>query len=355
MTLAPSRSRVPPAPADTRDVTLYGMGVAASCHAFLLEQAGIPVRRAASRRRPVPIVMLSDPAIALLRDVFGQPDMFAGNPSIERRIVSWGGAAPVSVPHGAVAVTGTEIEQALWGGAPVCAEASEPRPADDVAWTIHAEPPFPAPHIQCFGSREATATRVTLAPGADRATCVVEATASGWLFLIPHGCTEAWLLSVGTEPAKLLAESGLVVPLVAALHEGAATFETAPRMLEALCGPGWLACGTSALAFDPICGDGTAQAVREAILGAAVLRAVQEGGDADALWVHYASMMLASMRRHLLHSLQFYRSGGDGAWWREQARALAEGHAWCTARLSRMPEPRFLLRGFDLVLREDAA
>ena len=32
-------------------------------------------------------------------------------------------------------------------------------------------------------------------------------------------------------------------------------------------GSGWLACGTAAMGFDPICGDGTGYAVREGILG----------------------------------------------------------------------------------------
>jgi len=50
-------------------------------------------------------------------------------------------------------------------------------------------------------------------------------------------------------------------------------------MLARLRGPDWLACGTAAVAFDPICGDGTAQAMREAILGCAVITAIGEGGD----------------------------------------------------------------------------
>ena len=41
-----------------------------------------------------------------------------------------------------------------------------------------------------------------------------------------------------------------------------------------MCGPGWLSCGTAALSFDPICGDGTGHAVREGILAAAVIFAV---------------------------------------------------------------------------------
>ncbi|WP_292963128.1 hypothetical protein [Novosphingobium sp. UBA1939] len=66
-------------------------------------------------------------------------------------------------------------------------------------------------------------------------------------------------------------------------------------------------------------------------------------------------MLIASMRRHLQVSLPFYRSGGDTPWWREQAEALAQGHAWCTGQLARVPEPRFVLRGNRLFAREAAA
>ena len=48
---------------------------------------------------------------------------------------------------------------------------------------------------------------------------------------------------------------------------------------------------------------------------------------------------------------QFYASGGDGSWWRAQLADLAEGFDWCTARLAKMPEPRFELHGFRLVER----
>jgi flavin-dependent dehydrogenase len=71
----------------------------------------------------------------------------------------------------------------------------------------------------------------------------------------------------------------------------------------------------SAIAFDPICGDGSAQSVREAILAAAV---IAHRGDRDALATHYHSMLTASLRRHIQISGQFYATGGDTPWWREQ-------------------------------------
>jgi hypothetical protein len=203
------------------------------------------------------------------------------------------------------------------------------------------------------------AASVDLAPGADGQTCLVEATASGWLFLLPCGAGRAWLLGVGEALGVLLEQSRLVVSQVGGLRPVTSRFETAPRILETLAGEDWLACGSGAIAFDPICGDGTAQAVREGILAAAVITGLREAGlhskEGRALISHYQSMLIAAMRRHLQISLPFYRNGGKSAWWQEQAEAVAQGYDWCTARLAAMPEPRFMLRGTRLVARELAA
>jgi hypothetical protein len=64
----------------------------------------------------------------------------------------------------------------------------------------------------------AAAVPVVLA-GADRTCCHVEAVERGWLFLIPSGSATAWLLAVGGPVERLLEESCLVAPLVAALGE----------------------------------------------------------------------------------------------------------------------------------------
>ncbi|MES1974932.1 MAG: hypothetical protein V4472_20950 [Pseudomonadota bacterium] len=330
-------------------VLIRGGGVSAATAARLLSGEGVPLTGAGDLvRSPAPVIMLSDPALALLRDIFGRADLFAGRPRIERRIVAWGGGEPVAPPHGAIIVTGSDIAAEL---------GTHRLPPDDgkASFTINGAPPFPDGALRRFGAREAVAATVELMPEADGHACYIEATARGWLFLIPQGVGTAWLLGVGGTPDALLGPSRLVAAQVRKLGPVVARFETAPRMIECLAGDDWIACGTSAIAFDPICGDGTAQAAREAILAAAVLVAIRDGGDRKALLDHYQSMLIAAMRRHLQVSLPFYRSGGISPWWRAQADALAQGHAWCTARLATMPEPRFLLRGTRLVPRDEAA
>lgn len=341
-------------------VRLRGGGVAAATAAHLLAEDGFEVAGGGAPAGGAPVVMLSEAALGLLRNVFARPRLFTGRTPIERRVVAWGGGEVAAVSHVACVVDGPGLIRELASSATQQQSPSSPRLRGDdatvdesVLFTLDAA--MPNGTVRRFGSRPASASIVELAAASDQRACHVEATAAGWLFLIPTGAGRAWLLSVGGDADAQLGTSRLVAAQVAALGPVAARFETAPRILETPAGDDWMALGTSAIAFDPICGDGTAQAVREAILAAAVIAGIRDGGDAVALIGHYRAMLLASMRRHLQISLSFYRSGGTSPWWREQAEALAQGHAWCTARLGALPEPQFLLKGTRLVPRALAA
>lgn len=328
-------------------VAIRGSGVAATTCAHLLNGAGLRVASETAHRAPVPTILLSDPALALLRDVFGRPGLLADTPRIKRRMVAWGGA-PVVVPHDAALASEDVVQAALAGDEPVAAR----EPSD---FTIHAAPSMPFGDMRIFGDRNAVATKVRLRDPACAQEARVEAVPNGWLFLVPAGAGEGWLLAVGGALEDLLAQSGLIAPVVDAVGAVSMPFLAAPRLHLPLCGNDWLACGTAALGFDPICGDGTAQSVREAILASAVLIGIADGGDAAALLTHYQSMLIAGMRRHLALCAQFYASGGTGDWWRAQHDALMDGHRWCTGLLAKMPEPGFLLDGFRLVPRQEAA
>lgn len=334
-------------------VGLSGSGVAATTCAHLLAGAGFQVAMEDALRPPVPTILLSDAALALMRGLFDRPALLADRPRIDRRLVAWGGEA-VTIPHGAALASEEGINDAL---KPPVAGDAPPSPVDFhiVDFHIHAAPPLPAGELHIFGERNALATHVRLR----RATCGqearVEAVADGWLFLVPAEAGFGWLLGVGGALDRLLAQSRLIAPVVDMLGATSTPFLAAPRIHLPLCGDDWLACGTAALGFDPICGDGTAQSVREAILASAVLVAIAEGGDRDALLTHYRSMLIAAMRRHLQICAQFYASGGQGDWWRAQHDALMQGYRQCTGLLARLPEPRFMLDGLRLVSRRQAA
>ena len=329
-------------------VGIRGSGIAATTCAHLLKGVGLRVATEVVHRPLVPTIMLSDAALALLRDIFERPDLFADSPRIKRRVVAWGGGAPVVVPHGAALASEDQVQAVLAQDQP----AQQHGPAD---FTIHAAPLMPEGETHVFGDRRAVAAKVGLRDLLCSEEGRVEAVASGWLFLVPAGAGEGWLLGVGGSLDDLLADSRLIAPVVDAVGAESTPFLAAPRLHLPLCGDDWLACGTAALGFDPICGDGTAQSVREAILAAAVVTGIAEGQDATTLLTHYQSMLIAAMRRHLLLCAQFYTTGGTGDWWRSQQEALMAGHRWCTGLLAKMPEPAFLLEGTRLVPRQRAA
>lgn len=106
------------------------------------------------------------------------------------------------------------------------------------------------------------------------------------------------------------------------------------------------------MAFDPICGDGTAQAIREAILASAVIRAITNGGDRSSLLSHYETLLTGAIRRHLARCTEFYRTGGSGPWWQTELSSLADGYRWCSLKLANAGEPRYQLRGFELTARK---
>ena len=276
--------------------------------------------------------MLGGAAVTMMRDVFGQQELFQGRHQINRRVVGWGqGREPVALEHSAVVVSERELLESV--------DSPELSQAGDVDWTVITSQPLPEKSIEHhFGSRMARAQGVLLADASD--TCWIESLDDGWLFLIPNSEKTGWLLSIG---AVDLTQSRLIAPQVADVRGAALQFPSHPRIMQPLCGERWIACGSAAMAFDPLCGDGTANAVREAILAAAVIRA-----GSDAL-PHYEARLTAGFQRHLSLCMNFYQSGGTGEWWRSERESLQDGLDWCATRARMFGPYRYQLNGFDLI------
>ena len=324
-------------------ILIRGDGVAARCCAHLLVRAGCPVAVQPSSRPRLPAIMLSEPAQQLIGDIFERPGLFRHLPSIRYRIVAWAADAdPVVLDHSAVVVS----EEFLLDGLGPLPESSQ---CADAAWTVCASAPLPTEATEHrFGSRIACTARVELSNSAEATACWIESLADGWLFLIGDAPATGWLLSVGLHPESLLDQSTMIRSRVARAHPPTAHFPATPRLGVPLGGRGWIACGTAAMAFDPLCGDGTAHAVREAILASAVIQAAMRGGDVDALLSHYETRLTSAFHRHLMHCHQYYSSGRGGPWWQAEAGAAARGIEWCSGRLGADPKFRFRLNGLQL-------
>lgn len=224
--------------------------MAAYCCAYLLTKAGFRLDLQPVNRARLPVILLGENALALIRDIFEQPGLLDDAPRIRKRVVAWGpDAKPIMVEHSAVLVSEEALLDAI---RPSLIPTRDP--AQEADWMICAARPLPAPTVEHrFGTRMASASPVTLKQNSDADACWIESLEDGWLFLAP-----GWLLSVGAPATTLLGQSRVVA------------FPAYARISSPLGAPGWLACGTAAMAFDPICGDGTANAIREAILSSAV-------------------------------------------------------------------------------------
>jgi hypothetical protein len=288
--------------------------------------------------------MLSDQAAGLIRDVFERPDLFQDSPKVRKRIVAWGlGADPVTLGCSGFLVSERELLEGL--PAPVPNE-----PSADPQIVIFASHPLPAGVAKNhFGGRCATAAPVELRAAAEPDACWIESLAAGWLFLVTTAPGEGWLLSVGGDVHELTPQSRLVAPQIQRIGGVAGQFAASPHLAWPLCSPRWLSCGSAAMGFDPLCGDGTTHAVREAILASAVISAIGRGGDVSSLVAHYQTRLAEAFRKHLEVSLPYYETGGHSEWWQREAEAIRQGIAWCSSVLGKAPAFRYQLCGFDLL------
>ena len=306
-------------------VAIQGRGVAGSCCAHLLGNAGFPLRVQEGARPRIPAILLSENTQALLCDLYGKREVFEGLFQIDRRIVAWGRDSPtVELPHRAAVISEEALLERLFPGP--CETRESMTEAD---WTVYASSPLPlASEEHRFGTRRATATPVEL-KSSQASACWIEALECGWLFLTPDSANTGWLIAVGDSVENLLAQSRLVQKEVKGHGVAGPAFPCLPaRIVDPFCGPGWLACGTAALGFDPLCGDGTGNAVREALLAAAVIRAGATGGDLDGLLAHYRARLVAGFSRHLELCRGFYLTGNIGPWWQREIVALEAGLTW---------------------------
>ncbi len=331
-------------------VLIRGDGIAACCCEHLLRRAGFEVWSEPSERPRLPAIMLSDAAVGLIRDVFDTKDLFSDKHGIARRVVAWGhDAEPVKLAHSAIVVSEQELLDAVHAAPPKQNPWQNPgNNTDDHAdWTVITSRPLPAGTTEHgFGARTAHAIPVTLRAQAD--TCWIESLEEGWLFLIPNRDAGGWLLSVGSTPEALLTQSRVVAKQIAQRLPATGEFAASPRIVTPLSGVDWVACGTAAMAFDPLCGDGTANAVREAILASALIGAACKGGNPEDLAQHYQARLTAGFARHLALSLNFYQTGGSGEWWQREAASLQDGLRWCAQQNEGFAGYRYQLQGFEL-------
>jgi flavin-dependent dehydrogenase len=340
-----------------RRIGVEGNGIAALCCLQLLKSKGYTPTSAGAKSPRLPAILISSSTQKLLADIFGPPDLFEGLPAIRERVVSWGASAPMKFPHSGVVASEQELLKRVrerLGEGCFREEAAEIASA----WTIvTASGPSggsasraPAEPTQMhFGSRKATVREVELAGSAPTDTCWIESVKDGWLFLLPIGSGKGSLISVDRVNRELLAKSRLVSEWVRSADDTrVAEFAAYPRIRASLGGPSWLACGSAAMAFDPLCGEGTGNAAREAILACAAVGAMEAGESIQNVLAEYEMRLRLGFLRHLENCREFYAQASRSEFWQNELRTIDDGIAWTKARLEGEPGPRYRLVGFAL-------
>ncbi|HEY9137412.1 MAG TPA: hypothetical protein VIM67_04010, partial [Terriglobus sp.] len=257
-------------------VAVEGDGIASVCVARLLRDAGVPCHSEQQQRPKVAAILLSQATQHLLRTIFppthDRNDLFEGFLPIHRRIVLWGNSKePVDLPHLGLVASEDVLLKRLWKQAP--SEDKEDL-TDTCQWKVKT---FTTQSVLHFGQRHAHIATAQLRSSAPSDACWVESVTNGWLFLLPRGEAQATLMAVGDEPTTLLENSRLISDQLDFLAPVSTVIPTTPQLATVLAAPGTIACGSAAMNFDPLCGEGAGNAVREAFLAAAVVRAALQG------------------------------------------------------------------------------
>jgi hypothetical protein len=327
-----------------RFILVRGHGMAACCSARLLQRQGCCAPVAEAKRPTLPAILVSESTQNLLADTFRSRKIFEGLPRIRKRIVAWSEGESIVLPHSAIVVSEQTLLDRLWA----LNDATGSAPSDP-HWTIvTARPTENPPQEMEFGSRRALVSEVGLKDETERDACWVESVESGWLFLLATGDGRGSLISVGGPGEQLLAKSRLVARQVKELGEVKADFPAYPRIATNLCGAGWLACGTAAMSFDPLCGEGAGNAVREAILACAAVQAIASGEAVDELLQEYSMRLRLGFLRHLDNCRAFYRRYNSSLFWTSELALIEQGIAWTKSQIGAAPNPRFRLVDFSL-------
>ncbi|MFD8984229.1 hypothetical protein [Streptomyces sp. NPDC059564] len=327
-------------------------------------------------------LLLTGPALELLGSLWG-PGLLDGAWEVTHRQVRWGDGPPTRFAQPARVVDGADVavrmrERLAEHG--VDARRAD-LPAGPPGWVVTARadrpprlstgrdaaargerpgppagPPVPSPvkapvpsralssapssPERASGRRRLLAGTAPLHPGADERTAVLGTAGTGWAHLTPLGHGAALVQAMVPGPAgdpvallaRLAAETGLGAllrhpPRSAAAIPAAPLLHPAPATPPAGDAPGRLLVGAGAIRYDPLSGTGTAQALRTAILAAAVIDAAARGTAAPrALCAHYTARLRAAYAEHQRSCVRLYGSAFTGLAWSDEldaARALA--------------------------------
>jgi hypothetical protein len=308
-------------------VQILGGGAAALAAAQALAYHGIEASLATGPTKSGPDLLLNWPTVHLLQDLFGcKAALLTYGWMIRGRLISWGRDSPESehVEEPGLTIAASMLHRILRdalasgdGKDAVCiGEAHNDGLNGDIGWTVEArgKSAGSTDDVATIGERAAICGHFRLSGAADPSLCALEAVEHGWLFLLPLGGTRAAVQAIVPQMPEnadraiyaLLAQSRLIARFVAESDGETHVFACAPRFRSEPARSTWLAAGDAALSFDPLCGDGTGQALRCGLLAAAVIAAIKQGEPEEGCLTHYRYRLRRAMLAHLKATIAYY-------------------------------------------------
>ena len=158
-----------------------------------------------------------------------------------------------------------------------------------------------------------------------------EAAPDGWWYAVPYGAAQTVGFLTSAERAKEInsdaqaffqsAQSTTRLVDLNALGPRMSMMDSRSAVLEELSGPGWIATGDAAAAFDPIASQGLFNALSGGFFAAnAAIDALT--GDPEAPLVYAALAARTADRTHSMTRLQYAALPFDSKFWRDRAAVL---------------------------------
>jgi flavin-dependent dehydrogenase len=183
---------------------------------------------------------------------------------------------------------------------------------------------------QAFGHRCVIAQEVILLKDCEETNYWIETVTNAWILLAPLGGQRALLQVmvpyILATPAQLLPhvlkQSLKIKQQISDLVGLPTTFSAFPQILPSLSGPigvsdaTWIAVGDAAFCVDPISGDGTGYAIREAILATSIINRMSgnPAGNSDGLH-HYSLRLRQAFLAHLQACMSYYSASFSTLSW----------------------------------------
>jgi flavin-dependent dehydrogenase len=120
----------------------------------------------------------------------------------------------------------------------------------------------------------------------------------------------------------LLAQSSLIAAAVRKLEKAVTVFDAFPQLTLPICGDKWIAVGESAVAFDPLAGDGVSNALRGVILAVAALNGPADGLPIAATQDHYRRRLSDVFSSHIRSCIEHYQGAFPSAEWSREIETM---------------------------------